>query len=337
MINDRNNDNKILTDRKSSPMKKIKWGIVGPGVIARQFAWDFRFCKLGELTAVASRNIDNASAFAKRYKIEKAYGSYDELFNDEEIDVIYIATPHTFHFEQTSLALKAGKAVLCEKPLTVSLAQAKEITALARSESNYLMEGLWTYFLPPIKKALEWVQQNRIGKILHVKADFGYPFPYDEKNRWFNPDLAGGALLDLGIYCIAMAWLFNQNDPKNINVIAQKASSGVDTDVSMQFEYENSVANLTVSLLCKLHNWAYIIGEKGYIAIQDFWRSKQCFLYEGEKVVEEYAEKGLSSGMHHEIDAVNQDILDGKKESEIMPYSFSLKFQELMDAVKDKF
>lgn len=318
-------------------MKKIKWGIIGPGRIARQFANDFKYADYGELKAVASRSLENASDFANEYSIEKAYGSYDELYNDNDIDAIYIATPHNFHLAQSSDALRAGKAVLCEKPLTVNPHETHELINLAKSTNNYLVEGMWTYFLPAIIKAKEWVEQGRIGNILHVNADFGYPSPFDPESRSYNPKLAGGVLLDMGVYCVAMAWLFQQVEPSKMNVIARKAPTGVDDDVSMLFEYENSAASLTTSFRCKLNNWAYIIGDKGYIAIPDFWRAKECFLYKSDEIIDHFKVARDGFGFNYEIDAVSQDLLQGKMESEIMPHSTTIQFQEIMAKVMGLF
>jgi len=318
-------------------MGKIKWGIIGLGNIARKFAHDFEFCEHAELTAVASRNMGRSNDFAKDFKIKNAYSSYDELYNDPEIDAIYIATPHNFHFDQSANALGAGKAVLCEKPLTVTPKETYDLIDIAKSTNNYLMEGMWTYFLPAIKKAKKWVDNGKLGKIMHVKADFGFSFDYDPKHRTFNPDLAGGATLDIGIYCLAMAWLFLKEDPKNMNIICRKATTGVDADLNMLFEYHNSTASLASSMLCKLNNWAYIIGTKSYIAIPDFWRAKECYLYENEDLIEHFIDTRKGFGFNFETDEMSKDLLEGKKESEIMPHQNSIKFQEHMAGVMEKF
>jgi len=318
-------------------LKKIKWGIIGPGTIAKEFAHDFKFCKYAELAAVASSNMERATQFAKEYNIPKAYDSYKKLYNDSGVDAIYVATPHNFHFKQSAGALRAGKAVLCEKPLTINLNETLELVDIAKSTGNYLMEGMWTYFLPAIRKAKEWVDTGKIGKVMHVKADFGYPFPYDPKHRTFNPKLAGGAMLDIGIYCIAMAHLFINEEPQNTSVICRKAPTGVDADVSMLFEYKNAVASLTTSMLCKLNNWTYIIGEKAYIAIPDFWRAKECYLYEGDELIEHFIDPRKGFGFNFETDAMSLDLLNGEKESKIMPHSNSIKFQKYIAAVMQKF
>ena len=189
-------------------MEKIKWGIVGPGIIAHEFAHDFQFASHAELVAVASRSVERGADFAKKYGIKKVFSSYNDLYNDPDVDAIYVATPHTFHFENSRDAIDSGKAVLCEKPLTHNLQDTVALLDHAQKKGIYLMEGMWTYFLPVIRKAVEWVDAGRIGEVKHVKANFGYPSEFDPSRRYYDPELAGGCLLDMGCYTIAMAWLF---------------------------------------------------------------------------------------------------------------------------------
>lgn len=311
-------------------MRKIKWGIISTGRIAREFASDFKYMEHGELAAVASRSQGAAKAFADEYFIPKAYDSYHALFEDPEVEAVYVATPHNLHFPNTRDALNAGKAILCEKPLTVNPATCDELIRIAGSTGQYLMEGMWTYFLPAVRKAREWVKTGRIGQVLHIKSDFGYPVPFDAAGRMYNPELAGGALLDMGIYPLAMAWLFYQKQPKEMSVIARKAPTGVDDDVNVLFDYENATASLATSFRCKLHNHTFIIGEKGYIIIPDFWKAKECFLYQGEEQVDLFTDQRQSIGFNFEGDAVSLDLINGKKESETMPLAYSQAFQQTM-------
>lgn len=317
--------------------KKIRWGIVGPGIIAHEFAHDFQFVAKGELVAVASQSRERGSEFAKKFNIPKVYHTYQDLYSDRDIDVVYVATPHTFHLENSSDAMRAGKAVLCEKPITINPQQLTELLEVSNQTGNYIMEGMWTCFLPAIQKAQQWVKENKIGTIRHVKSDFGYPVPFDAKGRMYNPDLAGGALLDMGIYTIAMAILFTEEFPRKMTVVSKKASTGVDNDVTMLFEYENALATLCTSFRCKLNNWTYIIGDEGYIAIPDFWRAKECFLYKVEECTEHFKDDRRGFGFNYETDAVNEDLLAGKKESAIMPHSFSMNLQEHMYQVSNFF
>ena len=318
-------------------MKKVRWGIVGPGNIAHSFAHDFQFTKYGELKAVASRSLERAQNFADKHGIPKAYGSYSELYADKEIDIVYVATPHTFHYENSTDAINSGKAVLCEKPITVNLEECDSLIALAKEKDKYLAEAMWTYFLPVIKKVSEWVNRGRIGQVLNVKADFGNRVPFDPESRMYSPKLAGGTLLDMGIYPLAIAWLIYKSDPKNISVISRKASTGVDNDVNMLFEYEDALASLHSSFRSKLNNHAYIIGEKGYIDIPEFWHARECILYESENIIDRFQDDRKGKGYEFEIDAVSMDWLNGLKQSEVMPLDYSRKLQEHMQMVIDRF
>ena len=318
-------------------MEKTRWGLIGPGIIARQFANDFKYVQYGKLVAVASRSGLRAEQFAEEFQIPRHYGAYDNLYKDPEVDAIYVATPHNFHFEQSAAALRSGKAVLCEKPLTHTLKQTDNLIAVSKATGNYLMEGMWTWFLPAIKKAREWFDQGRIGPVRHIRASFGYPLEYDPEHRGYNPDLAGGVLLDMGIYTLAITRLFTGEDPVDMQVVARKATTGVDDDVSMLLEYEDAVASLATSFRVKLPNWAYISGEKGSIAIPDFWRARECFLYEGEKLLDHFSDDRQGFGFNYEIDAVSRDLMEGKLESEVFDHQSTHWLACTMDRLMKKF
>ncbi len=319
-------------------MKKIKWGILGTGNIANSFSKDFLYVENGEIHAVASRSLEKAVEFSKKYRISKAYGSYEELYKDSEIDVIYIATPHNLHVEIASEAMKYGKAVLCEKPIAINANEFRQLLEVAQSTGMYLMEAMWTYFLPPILQAKRWVDEGKIGKLMYLKADFGFKADMLKEVRLFDPEQAGGALLDIGIYPIALASLFYNQLPIKITVNSTMAGSGVDTAETIILEYlYGGCANLSASFLVDMPNEALIIGDNGYIRIPNFFMAKECFLYKN-KIQEDYfSDKSKCVGYNYEIEAVNRDILSGKKQSDIMQWSKSMMIQEIMDRVKAKF
>jgi predicted dehydrogenase len=237
-------------------MKKIRWGIVGAGRISNTFAKDMKFVLRGEIKAVAARSLDSAKRFADKYDIPQAYGGYQALFDDPDIDAVYIATPHSCHLQNAKDAMLAGKAVMCEKPFTITPEECIELMEVANKTNTYLMEAMWTYFLPAIQKAYAWVAEGRIGRIHHLKADFGYPqLPYEETRREYDKSLAGGCLLEMGIYPIALSHLFMRKDPTAIHVVARKAPNGVEDDLAILFNYDNAVATLGTSFRCKLQNW----------------------------------------------------------------------------------
>lgn len=315
--------------------EKIRWGIIGTGNIASSFANDFKFSKGGELHAVASRSEQTAVEFADKFGIHKRYASYSELFTDPDIDVVYIATPHTLHFENTREALRSGKAVLCEKPLSTNPELCGKLIDLARSENQYLLEAIWTFFLPPVRKALDWIREGSIGSIRHIKADFAFKATYDPANRLFNPDLAGGALLDIGIYPISLAWMVMKKMPQKITVDAQMAPTGVDVQEFIYFEYEEgTTASLFASFDFDLPNEAVIAGTDGYIRIPEFFKARECFLYRHGKLLAHFEDNRISAGYNFEIDAVNEDLMSNLKESQLLGHRDSMNIQEIISAVR---
>ncbi len=314
-------------------MKKIRWGIIGTGNIASQFAKDFEFSEYGELSAVASRTQDSANIFANRFKIDKAYPSYEALYRDDDIDAVYIATPHNFHFQNSKQAINQGKAVLCEKPMTISSGSAIELINFAKAHRVYLMEGMWTYFLPAILKAQEWIKDGRIGELVQVKADFGFVANYDPKHRLYNPDLAGGAVWDLGIYPIAVACLLISGMPDKMKIIGHRASTGVDDEVSMLFEYGSQSANLSASFRSLMGNELYILGTKATIRIPDFWRARECYLFDRNDQLDHFEDGRASIGYNYEIEAMSKDLIAGKTEPSIVTHDRSIQLQRLMEKV----
>lgn len=309
---------------------KVKWGIVSTGRIANWFATDFPWVEKAELHSVCSRSLANAGAFADQYGIANRFDSLNAMLTDPLLDVVYIGTPHTDHISTATKALQAGKAVLCEKPLVVSVEECKRLIDVQQSTGCYLMEAMWTWFLPAIRVARQWVREGRIGAIKHIKADFGYPLPYSPDQREYDVRQGGGALLEMGIYPVALTWLFRQEHPGSIHVAGKQAPNGAYDDLVITMDYGDMVASLATSFRCKLQNWAYIIGDKGYIAIPDFWRANECFLYQLDDCVDHYQDTRQSQGFHFEAQAVTDDVLAGRNQSATMPLSASLAFQKLM-------
>lgn len=318
-------------------MQEVCWGIVSAGNIAITFASDIAHVANAQVGAVAARSLASAEKFAEKHGIARAYQGYDELFADPDIDAIYVATPHTLHLQNSIDALEAGKAVLCEKPITTSAADCQVLLDAATRTDRYLMEAMWTWFLPAILKAKEWVDTGRIGELRHIKADFGYPMPYAPDSRQYDATLAGGCLLDMGIYPIAIARYFSQQAPTDIEVIASHAPNGVDDDVVMLFGYDDLVATLATSFRCKLQNTAYIIGTDGYISIPNCWRASECHLFELDNKIDSFVDNRSGSGFEFQIAAVSNDILQGRKESDVVTHAASLAFQQDMDRVKGQF
>ncbi len=316
-------------------MRKIRWGILGTGRIAHSFAQDLRFVPNGELVAVASRHTDSAAAFAGVHNLARAHTGYNSLLADPLVEAVYIATPHAQHFAQASAALRAGKAVLCEKPLTLTPTECAALLAVARETGGYLMEGIWTYFLPAIQKAQQWVAAGRIGRIRHIQADFGYPqLPYSPTRREYAVEHGGGCLLEMGIYPVAFAWLFQRSDPLEMKTVARHAPNGVEDDLTTIWRYADSAATLGTSFRCKLRNWAYVVGEEGYIAIPDFWRAGQALHFRLDECVEHFRDGRTTLGFNYEAQAVGEDLTENRRESRVVTHADSLKFQQHMAQVR---
>jgi len=322
--------------------KRVRWGIAGTGRISHQFAQDFAYVPNGSVMAVSSRKQESADDFARQYDIGRAYAGYDSLLADPDIDAVYIASPHTMHFQNTLDAIQAGKHVLCEKPFTINPGESRRLFEIAGQSSVFVMEAMWTFFLPAIQKAQEWLEQGRIGKLRQIKADFGYPqLPFDPNRREYDVKFAGGCLLEMGIYPVSLAWLFMKQDPVGIQTIVHKAPNGVEDDVVMLFDYpdnfEGATATLATSFRSKLQNRAYIIGEEGYIAIPDFWRANECSLYHLDTCIDHFDDGRTSLGLNYETIAANEDILTGRQQNSIMPWSTTIIFQEHMERIKQHF
>ncbi|MEH6514284.1 MAG: Gfo/Idh/MocA family oxidoreductase [Maribacter arcticus] len=314
----------------------IKWGIVGAGNIAHSFSKDLALVSGGELTAVASRNLDKAQSFATEYGAPNAYGSYEELFNSKTVDVIYIATPHTTHARLSIAAMKAGKSVLCEKPLGVNKGEVEEMIKVAKENKVFFMEALWTRFNPTIKKVKELVDNGTIGDIGYLHADFAFfALDRDENGRLLNPELAGGSLLDIGIYPIFLSYLM-LGMPKDIKASANFHKTGVEVQISMIFNYEKAQAILYSGLNSNSEKKAEIAGSKGSIFVHPRWHETSGYTLEidGDSSVVEVGKVG--KGYTYEIEEVHNCLNAGKTESDLWSHQNSRDLIEIMDTVRNK-
>jgi len=314
--------------------EKIRWGLIGAGRIAQQFSQDITAADNAELVAVAARDGERAGAFASRYGLPHAHEGYQALFENPQVEAVYVATPHSCHLQNCIDAMAAGKAVLCEKPLVLDPDQCAQLIAAHGAGKQYLMEGMWTWFLPAICQAQAWVKEGRIGEVLHIKADFGYPLAYSEDLREYDARVGGGAVLEMGIYPVAMARLFLNGEPASMQVTGRIAPNGVEDDLTAIVDYGHAMATLGTSFRCKLRNWAYIIGTEGYIAIPDFWRAGNCSLYRLDQKVDHFDDGRSTFGFNYEIQAVSADILAGRTQSPVVPLAISQALQQDMQAMR---
>ena len=316
--------------------KQYKWGILGTGGIATAFAKELQYTKGGKLQAVASRKKARAAAFAKTHKASAAYGSYEQLVADPDVEIVYVATPHPMHMENVLAAIKNGKHVLCEKPIAMNAAQTKRMITAAKKKGVFLMEAMWMRFFPGIGQVRRWIAEGRIGKVRAVEADFGINFRVSAKHRLFNPGLGGGALLDLGIYPVSFAALVYQAQPEKIVSTVHKAKTGVDDHAVIAFEYaDGATAALSTSSTVNLKNEARVFGTKGMITLHaSFFHPSQITLeVEGQRpLTKNYFQPG--SGLHFEAEHVHQCLSKGRTESDIFPLSESLAIMQTMDTIR---
>ena len=314
--------------------KTIKWGIIGLGKIANKFATDLTTVSNSKLHAVASRSAKKSKEFSKKYGVEKTYNSYESLAKDDEIDAVYIATPHSFHKEHTILCLQHKKAVLCEKPFAMNLTEVKQMIALAKQNNVLLMEALWTYFLPHITYVLDIVNQKTFGELLELHTDFGFKAKYDLKSRLIKKEVGGGSLLDIGIYPVFMA-LSTLGVPKQIDAKATFFETGADSECNMTFNYQNGTAKLKSTLLKETKTEAIFTFEKAVVKINKRFHepSTVTILKDNSKKTIDF--KYSSIGYNFEIEHFNHLLREGKKESDVMSFDFSLKLIKTIDDIRE--
>ena len=314
--------------------EKIRWGILGAGHIAQSFVKDFPLLKNAALVAIGASDIGRAKTFAATHNIPQAL-SYDELYQSNDIDAVYIATTHNFHYEQTKKCLQNGKAVLCEKPVTVNDKEFKDLMSLSQRKNLFLMGAMWTYFLPAIHKAKQWIDEGRIGKLKVIQADFAYPMEKNMEGRMYNPLLAGGALLDLGVYPVALATLFMDKKPNSITASGVLTETGVDANVAMVLQYESATATLFTSMETRMTNKLRLFGETGYIEVPDFWRAYACRLFDKDyELIESFEDGRTSHGFIYQMQHATDNILNNETESNIVTHQRSNEIQEIMTEVR---
>ncbi len=258
------------------------------------------------------------------------------MLKDEALDVVYIATPHVFHHQQTLLCLDHKKAVLCEKPFAINRKQVEEMIAKAKKENVFLMEAMWTQFLPHFKFVIDLIESEKYGKIKNLKADFGFPAPVDLDKRLYNKNLGGGSLLDIGIYPIFMA-MSALGTPENIQASAKFSETGIDTECDMVFEYKNGVeAELGSSIIKQTPTAAIIQFEKATITLNTRFHEPTSVTIQTPEGEETKEFKVNSNGYNFEAEHVQKMLLEGKTESTEMTFEKSLQLIELLDKVRDQ-
>ncbi len=319
----------------------IRWGILACGRIAKKFAADLRLVEDATLAAVASRDIDRAREFVKEYPAKKVYGSYEELVADPEVDVVYIASPHSHHHQHTLLCLHHGKAVLCEKAFAINSREAGEMVQLARSKNLFLMEAFWTRFLPHYLKLREFIDEGKLGTLKGVIANFGFRPPENPVARLFTPALGGGTLLDIGVYNIFIAQSI-LGVPDRIKASMATSETGVDEQCAIIFEYNNGrMASLFSSFCAHLETDADVFGTEGRLRLTSrFNEPIPSLLYypgfaDSRTPIPVWKEEG-GWGYQHEIRHVHACLNKGLTESPVHGLDTTLSLMQTMDRVRNE-
>lgn len=312
----------------------IKFGIIGAGNIANTFA-DALNGIGGEAYAIASRSLEKATDFKNRHGFEVAYGTYEAMLADPMVDCVYIATPHALHYEHMMLALEYDKHVLCEKPFTINTAQAKRVFAFAKQKQRFVMEAMWTRFLPAMQETIALVRSGIIGEINTLTCDFCFDLGEKNlKNRMFNMDMGAGALLDIGVYNINFAYLF-LGLPEQITSNVVLHPNGMDQTDDITFHYKKAKAHLYISLVETKPQDGYIHGTNGMIKVHDFFRTQQVDIYNKKgEITQTIEHPHRINGFEYEIIEVINQITNGKLESDIMSHDETLKILKLMDQLR---
>lgn len=315
-------------------MKKIRWGIAGPGKIAKKFAKAVLNLDCCELTAVASRSAERGEEFAKQFGITTVFSSYEQMAESDVVDAVYVATPHPFHKTCSEIFINAKKHVLCEKPLCVNEKDAVLLTTLANEKGVFLMEAMWTKFLPAVMDAVKLVNDGEIGQIRALSADFCYNCPKEAEPKIYDNGMAGGSLLDVGVYGLNFASLFLGYEPESITACAN-IEDGVDCHTQVLMKYKNgAVADISSALNVYKPESAYVYGSKGHIFVPDFYKATEFFVRLDDGNEKHIVNKCIGDGFEEEIIEVCKCINEGKLESSVVPHCDTVKIMGQMDKIR---
>lgn len=324
-----------------STTSDFRWGLIGPGNIAQQFAEALTAVPGSQLHAVAARSKPKAERFAREHGAEFYYGSHLALLDNSSVDAVYIATPHRYHFEQARDCLLAGKSVLCEKPMCVNAREAQELIELSRANGVFLMEALWTRFLPIYEVVNQWLASGKIGTVTSVSSSFGFAIGGDRRGRLFDPALAGGALLDMGVYNVSMSqWVFGSN-PVGHSIVGVIGDSGVDEHSKTRLKYSDGRWSIFEnSLTHQLDNGLTIYGTQGRIYLDTmFWCATRATLtpFRSDSVANppvSVVRKFRATGLEYQIESAQRCIQSGLVECAEISHANTLGTMKVMDALR---
>ncbi len=312
----------------------IRFGVIGAGKIAQTFSTAMPHTH-GILYAIASRNLDKALSYQEQYGYEKAYGSYEAMLSDPLVDCVYIATPHGLHYEHMMLALDYGKHILCEKSFTLNARQAKDVFDKAKSKHVFVMEAMWTKYLPVIQATKRLIDQGLIGNLLKMDVSFGFDAEHRRGSRLFDPAMGGGALLDIGVYVMTIATYFLGIPQSMDSTVMLDASNGFDLSEDIHLHYPKAHAHLRCSLSEKLDNICTLTGTQGTMEIIDFWRAEHAFIYDlNHQLIQEIHIPHPINGFEYQIQGVIDAITNHQTESTIVTHQATLEIMKLMDQLR---
>ena len=309
-------------------------GFIGAGRIANTLASTMARMEDVNLYAVAARDLGRAQAFAAQYGFDKAYGSYEEMLRDPHVELVYIATPHSHHAEHMKLCIAHGKNVLCEKAFTLNAAQAREIAALAKAKGAYVAEAIWTRYMPSRAMIDEILASGIIGNVTALTATLCYPVAY--KERCIRPELAGGALLDVGVYCLNFALMHFGDDIERMDSSVRMTDTGVDGQESITLHYrDGKIAVLTAGILSRSDRKGIFYGDKGYIIVENINNPQSISVYDlTDTLVKKIQVPAQITGYEYQIREAMARIRAGETESASMPLDTTIAVMERMDALR---
>lgn len=311
---------------------KINWGIIGLGNIAEQFARDLALVPEANLYAVASRSLEKATEFASSFSATKGYGDYESLINDDNVDIIYIATPHDSHASLSILALNNKKHVLCEKPVAINYFEASQMIAASRENNCFFMEAFWTRFNPSFVDVFLKIKAGDLGAIQFINADFGF-IMQDPKGRLTDVNLGGGSLLDMGVYPLFLAYMI-LGKPEKVMASSLFFDTGADKQTSIILQYPNAQAVLQSSFVSRTNMQATISGEKGRIVMDENWHETQSYSVFQDEVETKFVLPTKGKGFTYEIEECHQCITANKIESQVWSHQNSLDLITIADQVR---
>lgn len=315
---------------------KFRFGIMGAGNIARQFC--DAVTRQGEcvVAAVASKSLERAEAFAAEQGISHAYESYVEMLKEEKLDAVYVAATTNAHFELTMLCLEHGVPVLCEKAMCRNSKEAETIFNYAREKGVFVMEGMWSRFLPKMAKVKEWLEEQKIGDIRLVNCDIGFQAPKEAENRYYNPALGGGATYDILVYCYEIVRYFFEHEPQECICMSDWSETGVDRTDSVLLKYPGCQISLLATFEADIPNDMIFYGTRGRIRLPLPHYGKECWLEVDGEEPEVFTEDREENGFVYEIGEVIRCVREGKLESPVAPHSMTLEMSRVFDRILEQ-